>query len=495
MVLWRSTSSFAVLLQISKSPPKTVPRSVTSSAPVFGAARIRSSPLIPRDDGDHDPEIDLITLRRRVGQDFTPKQSSGVSEKNELETKPKSKEEGHSDRISESIVTHPPVSAASPTSTTISKSAEEISPSNVGRGLLKEASTTFGGASLKSDMSASKDLHRGGSTRDSWSSNTSINNLDPCLVPYLRSLQSKPSNSTEHQVPLHGQPSQQDLDVDLLRPNDIRATYASRKKRTYSHKENGSIDAIKRTSGEPGIVPDHLIHAGIQHLNLPSSDGKVVIPKTVLLRLIEQTINLSGAAVHGDDVIIERYSPTWHRFARLLRTSDLHKISTLTESPVSIPVNSKQKTEPPGIQSVSSQESKEQSAFNQPVPHLKGDPLSSPQTVMEREYVILALDTRKKRVVNTRFRRLLDGSSTVTLPSSESLLKVQHLNKFAHFQLKLIRSCRYLPYLKPLEIEGFYVTAASESGIVLSRNLNSDDTSGGATRGWIQRLLGRKSRM
>src|SRR5208282_1491816 len=352
MVLWRSTSSFAVFLHISRYPPKPVSRHVTSAAPVFGAACIRSSPFIPRDDGDHDPEIDLITLRRRVVPDFTPKQLSGVTETNESE---KSKEERPSDRISKPIVTPPPVSAESSASTAISKSAEENSPSEVGRGLPQEANTTFDGSNLIPDMSAANDLNRGGNSGDNrWFHNPSINYLDPYLVPYLRSLQSKPSKSTKRPVSLDRQPSQQDLDVDLLRPNDIRATYASRKKRTHVQKENGSIDTIKSTSGEPGIIPDHLIHAGIQHLNLSSSDGKVVIPKTVLLRLIEQTINLSGAAVHGDDVIIERYSPTWHRFARLLRTSDLHKISTLTESPVSIPVNSKKKTEKPKIQDVPS---------------------------------------------------------------------------------------------------------------------------------------------
>jgi len=43
-----------------------------------------------------------------------------------------------------------------------------------------------------------------------------------------------------------------------------------------------------------------------------------------------------------------------------------------------------------------------------------------------------------------------------------------------------------------LEIEGFYVTAASQSGIVLSRNLDANDLSGDAATGWLKRLLGRK---
>ena len=47
-----------------------------------------------------------------------------------------------------------------------------------------------------------------------------------------------------------------------------------------------------------------------------------------------------------------------------------------------------------------------------------------------REYVILALDAPKKRVVTTRFRRLLDGSPNVPLSSSENLLKVEHLSRY-----------------------------------------------------------------
>jgi hypothetical protein len=54
---------------------------------------------------------------------------------------------------------------------------------------------------------------------------------------------------------------------------------------------------------------------------------------------------------------------------------------------------------------------------------------------------------------------------------------------------------RYLPHLKPLELEGFYVSAASESGIVLARDLSSDDPAGTSDAGWLRRLLGsRKAR-
>jgi hypothetical protein len=53
---------------------------------------------------------------------------------------------------------------------------------------------------------------------------------------------------------------------------------------------------------------------------------------------------------------------------------------------------------------------------------------------------------------------------------------------------------RYLPHLKPLESEGFYISAASESGIVLSRDLNTHESSREAEKGWLRRLLGTKSR-
>src|SRR5438046_3251076 len=128
MVLWRSTSSFAVLLRVSGYPTKTVPQAVTSAAPLFRAARIRSSPLIPQDDGDHDPEIDLITLRRRVLPDFTPKQSSGVAQKIEPETKSKPNDERPSDRISEPIVIPPPISLPNSTSAIPSNPTEASSP-------------------------------------------------------------------------------------------------------------------------------------------------------------------------------------------------------------------------------------------------------------------------------------------------------------------------------------------------------------------------------
>jgi hypothetical protein len=178
-------------------------------------------------------------------------------------------------------------------------------------------------------------------------------------------------------------------------------------------------------------MKDPRAYSGIEHLP-PSIDNKVVIPRPVLVRLIEQTITLSGASVHGNDVVIERYSPTWHRFARLLRTSDLHKISTLGEqnrlkakTPIKKDANQDNSRlladDPMAADAVS------------PNTHRRSASESSnlmPEPFIEREYVILALDAKKKRVSLSRFRRLLDGSTEDTSPSAEALLKVESLDRY-----------------------------------------------------------------
>jgi len=67
MVVWRSATSFAVLLRIARNLPScAVPRTVASSSPAFIVSKVsETGTLTPRDDGEHDPEIDLITLRRK----------------------------------------------------------------------------------------------------------------------------------------------------------------------------------------------------------------------------------------------------------------------------------------------------------------------------------------------------------------------------------------------------------------------------------------------
>ena len=341
--------------------------------------------------------------------------------------------EGSSNRQDESIVNIPPTCTAS-TSPNNLHSTKNLSSAQ--RSLPKGIEKVISISNRKSDMPATSDATCGRHFKERISrfTDTSLSNLDPYLVPYLKSLQSKSSSSSKPPVSVDNHPNKHDLDIEFLRPNDVRATYVCRKKKTNVDKDGGDTNGRKTASGEPGTIPDYLIHAGIQHLNLSSSDGKVVIPRGVLVRLIEQTINLSGAAVCGDDVVIERYSPTWHRFARLLRTSDLHKISTSTEvlNPADSTHNGDSKQ--PDMQDTTYQGPNGNTTRVIPPPlQPKDEPTTSTNTIVEHEYVILALDTRKKRVITTRFRRLLDGSSTVPLPSSESLLKVEHLNKYLHF--------------------------------------------------------------
>ena len=97
--------------------------------------------------------------------------------------------------------------------------------------------------------------------------------------------------------------------------------------------QKSSTSDINTPSGEPAEIPEHVINGGVERLKLKSMGNTVIIPRSVLKRLIERTITLSGASILGENVVIERYSPTWHRFARLLRTSDLDKISSLGDTP------------------------------------------------------------------------------------------------------------------------------------------------------------------
>jgi hypothetical protein len=257
-------------------------------------------------------------------------------------------------------------------------------------------------------------------------------NMDPYLERYVKSQKQDVSSLRKDPLPQDRHRNQRDVDVDLLKPSDIRATYiAPRRNKIRSHRPQ-TVDKVSDLSSDgPVSTEEHLVEAGIQHLNLASTAGKVVIPRSVLVRLIEQTITLSGAAVHGEDVVIERYSPTWHRFARLLRTSDFHKISSLGE-----PKRFKPKAPIKRDSGLESDEVVLDQAGETDTAVPAGDvtlqkelPDSTTRNFTEREYIILALDARKKRVSKSRFQRLLDGSSDDVSPSADVLLKVESLDK------------------------------------------------------------------
>jgi hypothetical protein len=252
------------------------------------------------------------------------------------------------------------------------------------------------------------------------------NNLDPYLEYYLKTLPSKSSTKVKRQIIPERNSSRQDRDVEFLHPNDIRTTYNLRPQPSESTEDPFKVSALPK---EPGVTPDTIVDAGIQRLKLSSSGDRVVIPRSILLRLMEQTITLSGAALNGEDVVIERYSPTWHRFARLLRTSDLDKISQLTKPNRAVPKYPK-KAENGASDSDTAVANDAKLSDTQLSKSAADDNQAKASTQSaEREYVILALDSKRKRVISTRFRKLLDGAPHVTAPSSESLLKVDNLDR------------------------------------------------------------------
>jgi len=429
MVFWRSTSSFAVLLRVSRSPSRRSPRAVTTAAPSLHPAQSAPPPSPPRDEGDHDPDIDLITLRRRSRLNDTFRKTSTGVDNDHHKSDAAAEPSRDSPDIHSTISNDPPHPPTLELQKTDSKASKLQSYFD---GLAKAIDES----TLKPPTSTSTGELRGSlkpkeNTRTSHTSRKE-GILDPYLASYLKSLRSDSSTIHKDTASHDGKHSKQDLDIDTLRPSDIRATYTTQKRKLSSEKDAVDMKPVVSVSGEPAVVPEHLIHAGLQHLNLPTSGGKVVIPRTILVRLIEQTINLSGAAVSGDDVVIERYSPTWHRFARLLRTSDLHKISTLKPPDISSP-------KPPQSSSTEQRQdtitsplpSMDNGTTNQTKPPSELNALQPTPRFTEREYVVLALDAKKKRVVNTRFRRLLDGSSNISPPSSESFLKVESLDRYS----------------------------------------------------------------
>ena len=267
--------------------------------------------------------------------------------------------------------------------------------------------------------------------------------LDPQLVEYLKSLKPKTPPKPTRPNLLDRNPFPQDTDLDSLSPSDIRATYiapARLKPKRPPQTATTQPTSSTSTSTPDQAAPEHLVNAGIDHLELLQGGGKVVIPRSALVQLIEQTITLSGAAMHGDDVIIERYSPTWHRFARLLRTSDLHKISSLRPAKSFKPKQVKQvatpKTTETAAQAVESTGSSEKDTSSQFAG--KEEVPKPPASLVEHEYVVLTLDTRKKRVSTTRFRRLLDGTQQITPPPPDTLLKVEMLDKYLRLRSQLI---------------------------------------------------------
>lgn len=419
-----------MLLRLSRYPSRIVPRAGTTASPSSKAPR-SSSQYIPRDDGDHDPDVDLITLRRQSSSAKAPtthptefRQTENDSESDQTEKV----KDGASKRQDEPIIntSFPPTQSLSP----------------LARGMWEESS----GPKAPSDITDESDIHPLLSTSppdtfpqkfdsavrfrgEPKPANVDVQSrsVDPYLLHYLETVQPKYQTRSKRPISAKRKYSKQDSDIEFLQPNDIRATYAAKERQTQSEKASHDTITSIFTSRESGEDSGYSVNSGLQLLNIPSSGSRVVIPRAVLTRLIEQTINLSGAAVNGDSVVIERYSPTWHRFARLLRTSDLHKISRIkTQDPN--PSQAGINTNILRIERDNTTDQTLKEASRQAQQETSSHPIGS---ISEREYVVLALDIRKRKVVSTRFRRLLDGSSEISPPPSESLLKVEFLNRHA----------------------------------------------------------------
>jgi hypothetical protein len=435
-----------------------------------------SSPSLPaRDDGDHDPDIDLITLRRKQ-----PSESHNVVRSREV------KDTLNPHRKADDVFfEHPIPAAGQPENHPIGSANESVThrrDENVDEHADRFPSTST--APLASSV-----LTQG--KEGSRFSTSAPDTLDPYLVHYLKSLRSQSSKSPKPVITVPNHPAPQDLDVDSLRPVDLRSNYGQRTFKSSTVRGHNPHISNGGPSGEPGVIPEHLAHDSVKALNLPSSGGKVIIPRALLVRLIEETINLSGAAIRGNDVLIERYSPTWHRFARLLRTSDLHKISTLTTSDRSDPAHTPETADfDSGKSSKTPERASQTTTPDRSIESINASDKidSSLAAVTEREYIVLAIDSKKSRIISTRFSRLLDGSSETVPISTEDLLKVEYLDKYTNMQSNT--ECRYLSHLKPLEVEGFRITAVNGTGIVLSKRIAEDVREEDAKSGLLSRLLG-----
>jgi hypothetical protein len=412
-MLWRSDATWAILLRVSCQPTRRTHRVVVQ------IARNSSPALPPKDDGDHDPDIDLITLRRRHPCKFN--MNNRFPESTDI-IKP------HRDHPQTDGGSFKPASLDIRNSRSVSYDPAQADSSITHR-LNKCADIPADDLSSTSPAGPRTSAFAPGN-ESSRSYISSADTLDPYLVHYLKSLQSNCSKRPKPPISEPNSPSLQDRDLDSLRPVDLRLSYRQWKPKPGIARKDSQSSVTRGPSGEPGWIPDDLTSANIKALNIPSSGGKVVIPRPLLVRLIEETINLSGAAVRGEDVIIERYSPTWHRFARLLRTSDLHKISSLAQSKNSNPA-SRLESDVFGLgRTLQPSETVSEMIAQDPV---RSDDVSSKASsplppVTEREYVVLTLD-KKSRVVSNRFSRLLDGTSEIARVSTEDLLKVEHLSK------------------------------------------------------------------
>ena len=464
--MWYWNPAFAVLLRTARNYPR-IARCVLNGCRVSAYTKPTAPPSpLPKDQGDHDPDIDLITLRRRPASTNTAQEPQKTEPERPLpfripivdvsEEQSKVKDEAIAPKL-------PPRPKAEPIQQDPQPAALETQGQLTNEPSIAPSSTPTFPPKARESPEAEKPRADAPSSA----------NLDPQLVEYLKSLKppkvfsANPKRPTQEPI----RPSPEDADIDLLRPHDIRANYATAgKSKQYKHTGNNAQGSgpLSRQSGVVGDVPEHEADTRIQRLGLKREGDRVVIPRPILRKLIEDTITLSGASIQGEDVIIQRYSPTWHRFARLLRTSDLHKISSSRSSgPPSIPPETKRneiqkellketklehtskeneierapavgKTEQvprevklEHLRKESNTEALENVATVPEQPVSEITPKSNPHLEKDREYTVLSLNSRKRKVIVSRFRKLLDLAPDSLFKSSEDLLKVEYLDRYS----------------------------------------------------------------
>jgi hypothetical protein len=434
MVSWRISSGFSFLVRVRKQCPQ-VPRSVSqqfspgvltvkrAATPVFEEKTSSLHP--PKDDGDHDSNIDLITLRRRhpcppLSTIVSPPLTESDTEQTETgRTSYPEPIQASQDQLAQ------PEGVKSRTDILSKEDSDRRIEKEDSRAKLTSASTS-------NDLVGNEEHSKQPSSTRSNFDFTSTT-MDPYLLRYLDQKESPRSKSMPHtKTPRLSEQrrSREDLDVESLRPTDIRSLYMRQRRGSENGEDEKIQSKLEHPSGEPASVPEESVDVGIQQLKLASSGNSVVIPRSVLTHLIEKTITLSGASLSGDNVIIEKYSPTWHRFARLLRTSDLHKISALRDPKTSI-VSSNTN---PAIQTKEQQASDTLPSpiLNEPLPNSEPSNIAEDiRATREREFVILSLDSKRKKVISSRFRRLFNDLPQQDYSTPDSLLTVESLNKYA----------------------------------------------------------------
>lgn len=294
MVNWRSTSSFAVLLQLSRLSSRTIQlNGVSPTSSSLNHKRQDFNSSAPRDDDNRDTRIDLTALRSAPNDNKEDKSEHSTPT---YDSHHHTNAEQAELRLSSGSVFDPAVQALASNHTAGNNVERKGEP-------LRTKETT---------MKAFDD-------EPSWQVRIQ-DSLDPYLVQFLKSVAPKSSHKANYET------NKQDLDLEFLLPDDVRAAHNIFKKEL-------NIDP-KPVSPFLGFPPypkktENSFERMVRLLELRTPGNPVIIPRATLIKLIEETITLSGAALRGDDVVIETYSPAWHRFARLLRTSDLHAISKL----------------------------------------------------------------------------------------------------------------------------------------------------------------------